>query len=57
MFDDGEIEEICSALQDVAIAFGVSEKSYQSEDPTILTFLEALHVVRGKVLVAVGPLV
>lgn len=57
MFDDGEIEEICSAVQDVATALGVSDKCFLSEDTILHTLFEALDMVGGNVSVAVGSLV
>lgn len=45
VFDDREIVEICSAVQDVAIALRVAVKGYQSEDPTLHTLFGAIDLV------------
>jgi len=56
VFEDGEIEEVCAAVDDVAIAFGLLDDGPSMlATPTLDTFLKVLDMVGAKVSVSATP--
>ncbi|MFP1133165.1 DNA-binding protein [Asticcacaulis sp. W401b] len=56
VFDDGEIAEICSAVNDVAIALDhLDEDAGLSDEPTLNTFLKLLDLLKGRVSFSIEP--
>lgn len=56
VFEDGGIAEICSALNDAAIALGLlDEDDALSDEPTLSTFLKVLDLLEGRVSISIKP--
>lgn len=56
VFEDGEIADICSAVNDVAIALDLLDVgAVVSDEPTLNTFLKVLDLLKGRVSISIDP--